>query len=204
MRVVGVTGGICSGKSTVCGFVREAGLPTIDCDRVAHEAYAPGTPCHAAVVREFGNAVTVGGDGHSAIDRRALGARVFGSDEDSRRARERLCALVWPATTELVRTRLEALAADGRTRAVFVEAAMLLDAGWDALCTDIWVAYVSPAVARARLMARNKLSEADADARIASQQPPSQLLSRATRVFDTDKPLAALKAEVHQALAELC
>lgn len=205
LRVVGITGGICSGKSTVCRFVRDgAGLPTIDCDAAAHQAYAPGTPCHAAVVRAFGPSVTVGGDGAGAIDRRALGARVFGDGAEQRAALATLSAIVWPATAEIVGARLAEIAAEGRARAAVVEAAVLVDAGWDRLlCTDVWVAHAPPAVVRARLMARNRLSAADADARIAAQRPPEQLLAHATRTFDTDKPLEDLRKDVLAAVADL-
>jgi dephospho-CoA kinase len=168
MKVVGVTGGICGGKSTVCGFLREAGAAVIDCDAVGHEAYLPGTAAHAAIVREFApllsssSARLVGA--HCEINRRVLGELVF-SDAA---AMARLCAIVWPAISALVRQRVAALrSATTPPPVVFIEAALLLDAGWDAeFCDEVWVAYVARDVARARLMARNSLSAADADKRI--------------------------------------
>ena len=197
--MVGLTGGICGGKSTICATLRRAGATTIDCDALAHGVYAPGTPTHAAVVAAFGPGVladpAAADPAATPIDRRALGARVFGDAA----ALARLNALVWPAVRAAVAAQLAALAAAADApRAVVVEAALLLEAGLDRdVCTDgVWVAFVPPDVACRRLCARNGLTEAQARARIAAQRPVADYVRCATRAFNTDRPHEEVAAEV--------
>lgn len=211
MKVVGLTGGICGGKSTICATLRRAGAATIDCDSLGHDVYAPGTPAHAQVVATFGRGVLAApaegaagaqDDAATPIDRRALGARVFGDAA----ALARLNAIVWPAVRAAVEAQLAALAAaPDAPRAVFVEAALLLEAGFDKdVCTDgVWVAVVPPDVACRRLCARNGLTEEQARARIAAQRPVADYLRCATRAFHTDRPQEEVAAEVLSAYDDL-
>jgi dephospho-CoA kinase len=128
---------------------------------VAHETYAPGTPGFEAVVEAFGPGV-VASDG--AIDRRELGRLVFSDPA----ALKRLTDVVWPLTAQLLRRRRdEALAAGVET--LVIDAAVLREAGWDALCDEVWLLRSPRQVARARLMARSGLDEAAAEARLRSQ-----------------------------------
>ena len=117
--VVGLTGGIAAGKSTVARHLRDAlGATCLDCDQLAHEAYAPGTAACAALVAAFGSEIV--GDG-GAIDRRALGAKAFAD----KAAMARLCEIAWPATAALAAERI-AGCGEGL---VVMEAAMMLEAG---------------------------------------------------------------------------
>ena len=206
MKVVGLTGGICGGKSTLRATLERAGAATIDCDRVAHAVYAPGTPAHAQIVAAFGRSVladpAAADPAATPLDRRALGARVFGDAA----ALARLNAIVWPAVRAAIAAQLAALAAaPAAPRAVFVEAALLLEAGLDRdVCPDgVWVATVPPDVACRRLCARNGLTEAQARARIAAQRPAADYVRRATRVFHTDRPREEVAADVLTAYDEL-
>lgn len=170
VKIVGVTGGICSGKSTFCGMLAKAGGAHIDCDKLGHESYLPRGLCHDALVKEFGEGI-LERDGSGPIDRKALGSIVFGSKE----AIAKLNAIVWPAVYELSRQRIEAIQREKpEVKVIFVEAALLLEAAWAyELCTDgILFCYVPLDVAKERLMKRNNFSAEEAERRIRAQRDP--------------------------------
>lgn len=161
MHVIGLTGGIAAGKSTVSAALREAGAVVIDADQIGHQAYRAGTETYAALVEAFGPGI-VGADGE--IDRRALGAIVFADPEQRRRLQD----IVWPRMKAMLRQQLDELRAAGTAIAV-VEAAVLIEAGWLDLVDEVWVVQVPEAIAMQRLMARNGFSADDARARIRAQ-----------------------------------
>ncbi|MCE2392367.1 MAG: dephospho-CoA kinase [Proteobacteria bacterium] len=162
MLVIGLTGGIASGKSTAARFLSERGASVIDADRLGHRVYEPGSPGFAAVVREFGDDV-VGTDG--AIDRGALGGKVFGRPERLRR----LTDIVWPEIRALAQREIAELAERDPEGVAVLEAAVLLEAGWEDLADEIWVVLVETETAIARLADRNSLTREQALARIESQ-----------------------------------
>jgi dephospho-CoA kinase len=159
--IIGLTGGIASGKSAVSKMLADRGALVIDADKVGHEAYTPGNDCYRAVVDAFGKDI-VADDG--TIDRRALGAKVFGDDKQ----RERLQDIVWPWMRATMEQRFSELRANGEP-VVVLEAAVLIEADWIPLVDEVWLVTVSPEIARARLMERNGFSAEDADKRIAAQ-----------------------------------
>jgi len=150
MRVIGLTGGIASGKSLVSQQLAERGAVIIDADKVGWETYRQGTETYRVVVDAFGPEV-VGADGE--IDRRVLGAKVFADPE----ARRRLEEIVWPAIRRLTEERLSELRAEGVAAAV-LEAAVLIEANWLDLVDEVWLVTVSPETARQRLVERNGLA----------------------------------------------
>jgi dephospho-CoA kinase len=195
MRVIGLTGGIASGKSTISEALHEHGAVIIDADKVGHEAYLPGTETWQALVDHFSRDIlTESGE----IDRRKLGGIVF-SDPSQREA---LQNIVWPRMKEMMRRRLDDLRKSGVTVAV-IEAAVLLEAGWTDLVDEIWVAEVSEPVAIARLMARNNLTEADALARIRSQLSNEQRAARANVVINNDGTVAQARERLAEAWMSL-
>jgi phosphopantetheine adenylyltransferase/dephospho-CoA kinase len=123
-------------------------LEAIDCDLLAHEAYQPGTPPFAALVAAFGNAI-VSADG--TIDRKALGALVF--QEDGGANMKRLTDIVWPATAALAAAKIAA----SKAQVVVMEAAVLLEAQWDAMVDEVWVISASHPAVLERLASRNCL-----------------------------------------------
>src|SRR5206468_3529546 len=120
--LVGLTGGIGSGKSAVAGMLAELGAHVVDADAIGHEVYRPGSEGFARVVETFGERV-VGADG--AIDRRVLGAIVFGD----RTQRAVLNRIVHPLIGVAIRDRIAAARADGFDHPIVVEAAILVEAG---------------------------------------------------------------------------
>lgn len=193
MRVIGLTGGIAAGKSTVSEALRESGAVVIDADKVGHDAYRPGTETHAALVEAFGDAI-LAEDGE--IDRRKLGAIVFGDPAQ----RLRLQDIVWPRMKAMMRGQLADLAAAGTAVAV-IEAAVLFEAGWQDLTDQVWVVQVPEAVAKQRLIARNGMSAEEADSRIRAQLTNEERARRADVIIDNSGSVEAARELVRAALA---
>lgn len=191
MHVIGLTGGIASGKSTVAGFFRDHLIPVIDADVLGHRTYEPGTDTFAAVVEAFGQDV-VAPDG--TIDRKVLGGKVFGKPEELKR----LTDIVWPGIRRLASEELSELEVAGNRLAV-LEAAVLLEAGWEDLCDEIWVVVVEPELAIKRLAERNGLDEEAARARIASQLSNAERVAKADVVIENNGSLDELQARLRDA-----
>ncbi len=195
MHVIGLTGGIASGKTTVTRFFREKAVPVIDADILGHRTYDPGTDTFRAVVRAFGDDL-VAEDG--TIDRRVLGGKVFGKPDELKR----LTDIVWPGIRKLAGEELSGLETAGNELAV-LEAAVLLEAGWEDLCDEVWVVVVEADQAVARLAQRNGLDEAAARARIASQLSNEERIARAGIVIENNSTLEALETGIAGAWDEL-
>jgi dephospho-CoA kinase len=195
MRVIGLTGGIASGKSTISEALAAHGAVIIDADKVGHEAYQTGTDTWTALVDHFGEQILTES---KEIDRRKLGAIVF-ADPAQRVA---LQDIVWPRMKDMMRSRLEQLRAEGAA-VVVIEAAVLIEAGWTDIVDDVWVVQVSEPVAIARLMARNGFAEADALSRIRAQLTNSERAGHAQLVIDNDGTVDDARAEVDAAWATL-
>lgn len=195
MHVIGLTGGIASGKSTVTAFFRNHDVPVIDADLLGHRTYEPGTDTFAAVVRAFGNDI-VAQDG--TIDRRVLGGKVFGKPDELKR----LTDVVWPGIRRLASESLSEFETAGNHLAV-LEAAVLFEAGWEDLCDEIWVVVVEPDLAVERLASRNGLDPEAARARIDSQLSNAERVSRADVVIENNSSLEALDRRIEEAWSEL-
>lgn len=186
---IALTGGIGSGKSTVADLLARRGAVIVDADVLAREAVAPGTPGLAAVVARFGPGV-LAADG--TLDRAALGALVFADAA----ARADLNAIVHPRVRDLAaRRRAEALAADPRAVVVHV-IPLLVETGQADAFDTVVVVDCPVAVQVARVMARNGLSRADAEARVAAQASRAERLAAATHVVDNGGPADRLGPQV--------
>ena len=186
--VIGLTGGIASGKSVVSQMLAERGVLIIDADKVGHEAYRRGSGCYEAVVEAFGQDV-VGADGE--IDRKALGAKVFGDPAQ----RKRLEGIVWPWMRETMDKRLAQIRAEGKP-VVVLEAAVLIEAGWVPITDQVWVVTVAPEIARQRVMERNGLTSEQASARIDAQLTNAERAKHAQVTIDNSGTLDELKQRV--------
>lgn len=197
MKVIGLTGGIGSGKSTVSQFLEELGAVIIDADKVGHEAFEINTKSFREVVDAFGEEILTP-DGE--IDRQKLGKAVFSDPK----ALAKLNNIVHPRIYDLVKVRLE----DYRRRGVkvvvlemplLVEVPLSMKAGQPTLSDEldeVWVTVAPEAVVLQRLGKKTGLSEPEARARIRSQLPSEERLKHADVVIDTDCGLDELKARV--------
>ncbi len=196
--VIGVTGSIASGKSTVCQMVVELGGVHGNADTLVHQLYAPGTPGFARVVAEFGPEV-VGPDG--SIDRRVLGAKVFGNPE----AMRRLTRAMGDITGLIRRTIEEWRATLPMHQPAVMEAVNLIEPGYAAWCDQVWLVTCTPETARARLAARNNLPPEEIEKRLASQRDWRLRAPAADVVLhnngDVEELRAAVRAELTRILA---
>lgn len=187
MRVFGLTGGIATGKSTVSQMFRERGVPIIDADVVAREVVEPGAPALAEIAARFPG--VIGADGR--LDRARLGAIVFADAA----ARAALNAIVHPRVREAVAERTRALADAGAPRVIY-DAALLIENDLDRGLDGVILVVAPPEVQRARLMARDRLGPAEADARIGAQMPLELKRARATWIIDNGGSLEETRAQV--------
>lgn len=192
---IGLTGGIASGKSVISSLLAERGALIVDADRLGHESYRAGTETFRRVVETFGRDI-VGEDGE--IDRKRLGAKVFGDAG----ARKRLEAIVWPAIREMARERIEEARRQG-VPVVVLEAAVLIEAGWQDLVDEVWVAEVEPETAIERLASRNGLSREQAEARLRAQLSNEERRRHADVVIENNGTLDDLRRRVDEAWARL-
>lgn len=194
MRVVGLTGGIASGKSTVSVMFRELGAQIIDADQVAREVVEPGTPALEEIARRFPGVVDAAG----RLDRAALGARVF-SDATERRALE---VIVHPRIRDEVARRTEALARAG-IQVLLYDAALLIENGLHRGMNGVILVSAPEAVQRARLAARDGLDDAAISARLAAQLPLADKRAHATWVVDNGGTLDETRAQVRRIWEEI-
>jgi dephospho-CoA kinase len=194
MRVVGLTGGIASGKSTVSAMFRELGAHVIDADEVARDVVEPGTPGLEEVGRRFPGVV----DASGRLDRAALGRRVF-ADPAERQALE---AILHPRIREEVARRTDVLARAG-VRVVLYDAALLIENGLHRGMQGVIVVYVPESVQRSRLAARDGLDEPAITARLAAQLPLADKRAHATWVVDNGGALQETRAQVRRIWDEI-
>lgn len=196
MVVVGLTGGICSGKSTVAAMFRRLGATVIDADQVAHELVEPDQPLFEAVASAFGREV-VGADGR--IDRRRLGAMVFADPK----ARRRLEAILHPIIIEESERRIRQAGVSG-TAVCLIDAALLIESGWHARFDAVILVEASEAVRLDRLVGARGLSRDDAMLRIRSQMPQEEKRRHARYVIENEGPLEETERQVKAVWEQLC
>ncbi|POY72254.1 hypothetical protein BMF94_4762 [Rhodotorula taiwanensis] len=195
MLVVGLTGGIASGKSTVSKQLQAHGVPVIDLDVLARVAVEPDSYALSALVAHFGQQI-LKPDG--TLNREKLGSIVFGNE----RERKVLNSIVHPAVRRLLAWELVKAWIRGEKVCV-VDAPLLIEAGLWRMCGAIVVVYCSEILQLQRLRSRNDLSLADAQARLSSQAPLSSKLKYADYVIDNSGPIADLSAQVDRVVDRL-
>lgn len=187
--IIGLTGNIATGKSTVLDYLARKGAHIIDADKLAHQAMAPDGPAYEAIVAEFGQGIL---NPDKTVNRRALGAIVF---VDAERL-GRLEQIVHPAVFALTRQEVDA----SPSPVVVLEAVKLLEAGtMVSLCDEVWVVTAQPEVQQQRLMEKRGMSAAQAQQRMGMQSPQAAKINQADRVIDNSGTLAELYAQLDEA-----
>jgi dephospho-CoA kinase len=190
MKVIGLTGGIGSGKSTVAQLLAGLGAEVIDADKVAHEVFQPDTEGWRALVDAYGEEIVAPA---GEIDRKKLGAIVFNNPE----ALAQLNGIIHPQAYKLVKSRLDKLRDEG-VEIVILEVILLVEAGWDHLADEIWVTVASEDTVVKRLKETRGLSREEALARIHSQTPNSERIKNADVVIENDGSPEELEVKVKE------
>jgi dephospho-CoA kinase len=220
--LIGLTGNIACGKSSVLAMLAELGARVIDADRVTHELQQPGQPVYTAIVDAFGPGILASPSG--PIDRRALGAIVFADPA----ALRRLELIVHPAVHARIEEWLKEVGREPRTenqeprtenRAIIgdeqitrspahpltrspvavIDAIKLLESGWKPLCDTIWVVTCRPEQQIERLMTTRGMSEAEARTRLSAQPPQAEKVAQADVVIDNSGTLEQTRQQVEAA-----
>jgi len=188
MRKMGLTGGIASGKSTVAAMLRDLGFLVLEADLIAHQLMEPGQTVHDEILHEFGADLA---DAAGRINRAKLAGIVFA--DPARLAK--LNRIIHPRVEELTLRQLANWETDGVRDAAFVEAALLVEAGFTAWLDGLVVAYCKPEQQLERLRARG-MSEVEAQRRIAVQMPVEEKLKYATEKIDCSGTVEETRAQV--------
>lgn len=185
MRIIGLTGGIACGKSTISAVLREQGAVIIDGDVLSRQLTAPGGAALPAIRQRFGSSVFLP-DG--TLNRRALGQRIFSDDA----AREALDAIMQPLLRQLICREIDAARTSGAALCV-LDMPLLYEKGLDALCDRVWCAWLPRQTQLERLIARDGFTREEALMRIDSQMPTDEKAARADLVIDTSGPIQYTK-----------
>ncbi len=206
LYLIGLTGGIACGKSTVLAMLSALGARTIDADRITHRVQQPGKPVYEQIVAAFGKDVLSRPGG--PIDRRKLGDVVFGNQA----ALQRLENIVHPAVRAEIVAWLDGIAQGSghgtreqpldRPIAV-VDAIKLLESGWKERCDAIWVVTCTPEQQIERLMQTRGMNEAEARQRVAAQPPQDTRIAQADVVIDNSGSQESTRVQIDAAWAKI-
>jgi len=188
MVIIGLAGGIGTGKSEVSRILSELGATVLDADKYGHAVYLPNSDGLREVVAAFGEDVLLPS---GEMDRRALGGKVFGNPE----AMEKLNAISWPRIRQMITDGIEEEKRAG-TPVVILDAAVLIEAGWTDATDEVWIVTAPEAVVIPRLQARNNLTEEQVRARINSQMPTEEKAKYADVIVNNDGDLEDLRRTV--------
>jgi len=181
MLVVGLTGGMASGKSIVSKILKEIGLPIIDADLIAREIVRPNEAGYREIVDHFGQGLL---NPDQTINRRKLAKIIFSDPEE----RERLNSILHPRIVKEIKIRIEDFKERGE-RMLIIDAALLIEAGELSLVDKLIVVTVSPKIQVRRLAQRDHLTEKEAREHIATQMPLSEKMKLADYVVNNSGPV---------------
>lgn len=199
MRIIGLTGGIASGKSTVSHRLHDRyGAVILDADEAAYRIAEPEAPLWRLFVERYGKKKALNEDG--TLNRAAIGAIIFAKPEE----RAWLDAASHPLVKEELSKKLKECKKNG-VETVVLDVPLLYEVGWDDMADSVWVVYVSLETQLKRLIARNDLTEQLARDRIASQMPLAEKKEKADVVIDNDGDLELTNAQIDEAWEqEIC
>ena len=188
MFVIGLTGGIGTGKTEVTHVLRELGAVVIESDKVAHLSYRPGTDAYEDIIDQFGREIL---DESGVIDRAKLGGLVF-ADPD---LRIHLEVIVWPAARSWIEERL-AQEKERGTKIIVIEVPKLFEAGWEDLADAVWTIEAPSDLIALRVNIRSNLGEAEKNARVKAQITSVERAERADLLIENTAKLADLREQI--------
>jgi dephospho-CoA kinase len=193
--ILGLTGGIATGKSTVSAMLRQRGIPVIDADQIAREVVEPGKPAYEAIVRHFGKEILLP-DG--SINRKLLGEIVFSNEAE----RQKLNSIVHPEVRRVMREQAEEAERAG-AQIVFMDIPLLFESKLQHMVDKIVVVYAPARMQLARMMERDELDEEQAMKRLRAQLPIEQKRAEADYLIDNQGTREETEQQVEQMLAEI-
>ena len=188
MKVISLTGGMASGKSTAARYLSEQGADVIDADKLGHRAYELGTQAHREVITTFGDDVV---STDKSIDRKVLGGKVFGQPGELKK----LTDIVWPEIRRLAEAEIKASDPDS---IVVLEAAVLFEAGWEDIGDEVWVVVVDREIAIARTIATDGFDRESVESRLDAQITNEQRSSKADLVISNNHSEEELLEQLDQ------
>lgn len=195
MYLIGLTGGIASGKSTVSQFLRELGAFIVDADKLSREVVQPGKPAWQDIIKKFGRDIVQEND---EIDRKRLGQLVF----DNKQARTDLEQITHPHIEASAKAAITDAIDDGFA-VIVLDAPLLIEVGWHTKVDAVWVVYVDEQTQLTRLMARDKYSEDAARSRMNAQLALPEKLKYADVVINNNDTIETTQKNVLKAWNEI-
>jgi len=189
VKIICLTGGIASGKSSAAKLLKSLGAKIIDADKLGHRSYQKGTLTYEKLIKAFGNKII---RSNGEIDRRILGTIVF----RDKKLLTKLTDIVWPSIRLMAEREIEALKSLDKEAKIVLEAAVLIEAGWETIGTETWVIETTPEVAIKRLILRNKISQSEAQARINSQLTNQERAAKADKIITNNDSTEELYRKV--------
>ena len=194
-KIIGITGGIASGKSTVTEFLRQKGFQVVDADAVVHQLQKPGGRLYQVLVEHFGEKILLE---NGELNRPLLASLIFSNPEEQE----------WSKRTqgEIIREELDALRNQlAQTEALFfMDIPLLFEQNYASWFDETWLVYVNRDVQLERLMKRDQISKEAAESRLNSQWPLERKISLASHSLDNNGNQEQLIAQVVQLLEEMC
>lgn len=191
MKVIGLTGGIATGKSTVSCMLRSLGAIIIDADLVAREIVEIGKPAWQEIKKKFGAEYLMP---NGTIDRKKLGRLVFSNDK----ALEQLNGITHPYIRREIIEKIQRLGEEGKYRVVVIDAALLIETGWFDIVDEVWLVTADKEVQIGRLMNRDALTRQQALARVNSQMDQNRKKRYANKIIDNSFDIEYTRKQVEQ------
>lgn len=190
MKIIGLTGGIASGKSTVASFLKELGAYVIDADQVAREIVRPEGSAYQDIVREFGEGIL---NTNGEINRGKLGEIIFRNPS----AREKLNEITHPRVYQEINKKIEERKKEDPTGIIVLEIPLLIETGMTETVDEVWLAALPEELQIKRLIERNGYTKEEAEDRIKSQMPLNEKRKFAHRIIDTAGALQDTRSQVN-------
>ena len=190
MKIIGVTGGIASGKSTVTAYLRKQNIPVFDADASAHDAVRLGSPCLAKIHEIFGDEILMK---TGELDRKALATLVFSNKEALKKLENIIHGYVWAKAQEFI-------AAQKKEKIIVLDVPLLIECGWYTSVDAVWLIKISEEEQIKRAIKRNNITEGEVRARIKAQMPFSEKQKYATIILDNSGSISSLEKQVSVAL----